>query len=128
MTDSLAQAASPICSDGTSETFTVQCTSQGQTCTPTHDIVIGFSGTGASSVEFQASPAHCSDILVQFFVDGTAVSAQIGPLGPGQGTGSVSLGVLAGSHTVGIQATGILGGCNTGTLAAWGGSWSFSVC
>lgn len=123
-----ASAASPPCAGGdVTEAFSVTCTSTGQLCVPIHTNDACFPGLGESFVNFTASAGHCSSIMVQFFVDGSSASALLGPLGPGVSTGNVSLGTLAGNHTIGIQAVGVLGGCNSGTLGSWSGSWTISA-
>ena len=74
------------------------------------------------TVDFTASPSHCSDIIVHILVDGVEKFVS-GPLAPGVGTGVENLGpVSSGGHTVGIQAEGVIGGCNTGVIASWGGT------
>ena len=127
LTSGNAIAASPPCAGGdVTESFTVTCTSTGQVCDPAHTLDVCFPG-GAESFVNYTTPNHCSDISVQFFVDGGAVSGLIGPLGPNESTGPVSLGVLTGTHSIGIQATGHVSGCNTGTLQSWSGSWTISA-
>ncbi len=70
---------------------------------------------------------NCSDIAVQFHVDG--VPRYTSPfLSPGQQTGYVDVGpVAAGDHQVLIYATGRPGGCNTGHLSSWSGTAQFKV-
>lgn len=114
------------CGHGIHTTAGITCTSQGQVCTPTFDVGV-CSVTGAMVASFTASLNHCSDIDVQFFVDGVAASGLIGPLGPGASTGSVSLATSPGSHLVSIQATGIEGGCNQGSLQSWAGTLDITV-
>jgi hypothetical protein len=47
---------------------------------------------------------------------------------PGTGTGTQELGpVAAGVHAVGVQAEGVLGGCNTGALVIWAGTLALTV-
>ena len=73
--------------------------------------------------QFTANANHCSDISVRILLDGYPVGDWI-RVGPGQTTppdqGFVSPG---GTHTLGVKARGILGGCNTAdVLSAWGGT------
>jgi hypothetical protein len=73
-------------------------------------------------VNFTASPLHCSDIIVHILVDG-AEKYVSGALAPGASTGVQNLGpVPGGTYTLGVQAQGVLGGCNSGTLASWSGT------
>jgi hypothetical protein len=71
--------------------------------------------------QFTANSNHCSDISVHILLDNYPQgSARVGP---GQ---TVTIGkgfyVGRGIHTLGVRAVGILGGCNTGVLNAWGGT------
>jgi hypothetical protein len=77
----------------------------------------------APSVSFSANGNHCSDIIAHVIVDGQEVgSAQVGP---GQSTPSYDLASYR-SHTVGVRAEGVPGGCNAGYLSAWGGTLHFT--
>lgn len=96
-----------------------------QLCTPVPSVALPTDG--ALQVQFTAAPSHCSDIVARIRVDGLEqfVSA---PLAPGEGTGVLELGpVTAGVHHVGVQAEGVLGGCNPGSLAIWSGTLSLTV-
>ena len=76
----------------------------------------------APSVSFTANGNHCSDMIAHVIVDGQEVgSAQVGP---GQSTPFYDL-VSYRSHTVGVRAEGVPGGCNTGGVSAWGGTLHF---
>lgn len=80
------------------------------------------STAGQLDVEYIASSGHCSNVVMHFLVD-SVERAVSGVLAPGQSTGFVTLGpVAAGTHLVGLQAEGVVSGCNTGTLGNWGGS------
>lgn len=82
---------------------------------------VNVSTAGQLDVEYVASAGHCSNVIMHFLVDGTE-QAVSGPLTPGQSTGFVVLGpVSPGTHTLGLQAEGVVGGCNAGTLGNWGG-------
>jgi hypothetical protein len=73
-------------------------------------------------VEFIASPSHCSDIVAHVFFDGREVASSV--VGPGQSDGGHEIPVedsAAGLNMVAVQAEGVTGGCNTGTLASWAG-------
>ena len=105
----------------------VNCTSSGQVCTPAFSTIFTSSQASPLTIQFTASAGHCSNIQVAVSVDGNLVSTS-GFLTPGQSTGSITTGTLAaGPHTVALQATGQVGGCNTGSLAAWGGSLNISA-
>ena len=97
----------------------------GQLCDPPFST--SLSSADILRVGFTASPAHCSSITVDFFLDGFLVFTS-DPLGPGDSTPPLDLGpVIPGTHVLSLQATGIVGGCNTGTLAAWSGTLTTMV-
>jgi hypothetical protein len=76
----------------------------------------------APSVSFTANGNHCSDMIAHVIADGQEVgSAQVGP---GQSTPFYNLGSYR-SHTVGVRAEGVSGGCNVGYVSAWGGTLHF---
>jgi hypothetical protein len=96
-------------------------------CTPTSQLCDNvFSGSVATTstlrVQYVASSGHCSNIAAHILVDGIekAVTAF---LTPGQASGFFDVGpVSPGTHAVALRAEGTVGGCNTGTLANWGGT------
>jgi hypothetical protein len=72
-------------------------------------------------VEFTANRDHCSDMIARIFVDGKESGSNV--VGPGQSSGSHVIPLRTeGQHSIGVQAEGITGGCNTGRLASWGGN------
>src|SRR4030095_2857105 len=100
--------------------ISISCTGSGQLCTPIFTTPVTTSGV--LQVSYTASAGHCSNVAAHFLVDG--VELAVTPfLTPGQTSATFPLGpVSAGSHTLGVQGEGTVGGCNTGTLGAWGGS------
>jgi hypothetical protein len=73
-------------------------------------------------INFIAAPTHCSDVLVLILVGGVEKFVS-GPLAPGVSTGLQNLGpVPEGSYTLGVQAEGVVGGCNSGTIGSWAGT------
>ncbi len=99
----------------------VTCTSTGEVCSPTFSTTFTPPSAGPASVSFTAGTGLCSSIQGAFTVDGTLVGTTAF-LSAGQ-TGSVTTGSLtAGVHTIVLQATGEVGGCNSGNLRSWGGT------
>ncbi len=91
-----------------------------QLCSPPANIPV--STAGVLQVSYAAPASHCGDILVHILVDGVERAATTF-LGPGQASGTFDLGpVSAGSHTIGIQGEGRVGGCNTGIVTGFGGT------
>ena len=98
--------------------ISIACTSSGQVCDPSFATTI--TSDGVAQMTFTASTGHCSDITVDIGLDGSIFTSP--PLGPGDSTFVAFPPVAPGPHSVTVQATGILGGCNAGTLAAWAGT------
>lgn len=96
-----------------------------QLCTPVPTLALPTDGV--LQVAFDASITHCSSIIAHLLVDGVEQFAS-GALAPGDGTGVQDLGpIAAGVHSVGVQAEGVLGGCNAGSLATWAGTLAVTV-
>jgi hypothetical protein len=98
------------------------------TCSPVVDEVCNqlFSTSISSAdilkVQFTAASTNCGAITLVFQVDGyDAYYPEV--LAPGESTPMVYLAlVMPGTHLLTVQATGVEGGCNVGTLASWGGT------
>jgi hypothetical protein len=114
--------ASGAASGSTTKSVTATCSGGGQLCNNVPTVQLPFlSAGGVGEARFAPGPLTCSNFRIHFLVDGTEVSVS-GFVGPGQDTGFVSLGFIGpGSHTVGLQAEGEVGGCNAGTLGSWAG-------
>jgi hypothetical protein len=96
-----------------------------QLCTPVPAVALPTDGV--LKVAFEASATHCSSIIAHILVDGAERFASE-VLAPGQGVGAQDFGpVPAGVHTVGVQAEGVPGGCNTGSLAIWEGTLALTL-
>ena len=109
---------SPLKLVDTTYALAITCTSTGEVCDPT--VTIPITSQGVAQMTFTASPAHCSSIVAAIGLDGSIFTSD--PLAPGGSTFVAFPPVSAGAHTVTVQATGIVGGCNTGTLASWSGT------
>ena len=101
------------------------CDNAVQLCTPIPTVALPTQGV--LRVEFDASPTHCSSMIAHLLVNGVEQFAS-GALAPGEGTGEQDFGAIAaGVHQVGVQAEGVPGGCNPGSLAIWSGTLSLTV-
>jgi hypothetical protein len=101
------------------------CSGGGQLCN--NLATFSVTTTGLLQSTFIGGSALCSNIRIHYFVDGVA-GPVTGFVGASGSTGSFNLGpVSAGSHTIGLQAEGQTGGCNSGTLAAWAGTAQVTV-
>jgi hypothetical protein len=82
---------------------------------------------GVLQVEFAASTGHCANVIAHLLVDGVERSVS-GALPPGESTGVQDFGpIAAGVHAVGVQAEGVVGGCNSGSIASWSGTLTLTL-
>ena len=98
------------------------------TCSPAVDQVCNplFSTSISSAdivkLQFTAASTNCGAITIVFQLDGFDVWYP-DLLAPGDSTPMANVGpVIPGTHLLTVQATGVEGGCNVGTLASWGGT------
>jgi hypothetical protein len=92
----------------------------GQVCSPVYSANI--SSADMVRVQFTAAATNCGAITLVFQMDGFDVYYS-DPLAPGDSTPLVDVGpVIPGAHVLTVQATGVEGGCNVGTLDSWGGN------
>jgi uncharacterized protein (TIGR03437 family) len=105
------------------QTISVTCTSTGQLCTPSYSTVINVPQPGVLNLTYTTPSDPCATWRVHFYADGVQLGTS-GFLPPGVMTGPIPDNVTAGNHTIMLQAEGQAGGCDTGTLAAWGGTLS----
>ena len=92
-----------------------------QLCTPIPSRE--FPTGGLLTVQFTLGTNGCSDMIAHVIVDGREWgSDRIGP--DKTRTRPFMNPVASGTHTVGVQAEGIVGGCNTGSLGSWDGTLS----
>ena len=90
--------------------------------TPARRFSTSVTTSGVIRVNFTARSTHCSDIQIDFFVDGE-LKERSDFLAAEMSTGDCDLGLAAaGTHTLELQATGRVGGCNSGALWSWGGT------
>ncbi len=80
----------------------------------------------AIKVEFTANQNHCADMIAHVWIAGPGYNGSewgSNVVGPGQSAGGYEIPINdAGLHQVGVQAEGIQGGCNPGSVSAWGGT------
>ena len=87
-------------------------------CNPAQSV--SFTTDGPFMFEFEASNNHCSDMVAHITVDGNPWGSN--GVGPGQRYGGYFVDTDPGTHTVGVQAEGITGGCNEGFVGSWAGT------
>ena len=101
------------------ESFNAACTGAGQLCGD--PAVWQFTTLSPEvNVEFTAGAGGCSSITPVITIDGLVMPAQPA-VGPGQSTGGQDFHVGIGRHTIGLDAVGVAGGCNTGKLSSYQG-------
>ena len=84
---------------------------------------------GSVKVEFTANPNHCSDMIAHLFYNDTSTGEHGAEewgsniASPGGTDGGYEIPVGGGPSGVffGVKAEGVPGGCNTGSVSAWGG-------
>ena len=92
----------------------------GEVCNPIYSTSI--SSEDIVELQFTAAATNCSAITLVVQQDGFDVYYS-DPLGPGDSTPVVDVGpVISGTHVLTVQATGVVGGCNVGTLDSWAGT------
>ena len=83
-------------------------------------------GTGPVTLQFTTLPTHCSTIILTIDAFGQSQTATLDFGTDGMTTattGPLDFGtVAAGTYTITLSATGVVGGCNTGALFSWGGT------
>ena len=106
----------------------ITCSSTGQLCNTLYSTTVNVPDGGPITVNFTASPGHCSSIQVLVLLDGVQFATSAF-LGPGQSSGPLTTptSVSVGTHTIAIQAQGEKGGCNVGTLGTWTGMLTVAV-
>lgn len=104
-------------------TYNVEITcspASGQVCNPPYSTSI--STADIVKIQFVAASTNCSAITLDFQEDGFDVYFS-DQLAPGDSTPLVDVGpAIPGTHVLTVQATGVEGGCNVGTLASWSGT------
>jgi len=101
------------------ESFNAGCTGASQSCGD--PFVFQFTTLSPEvNVEFTAGAAGCSTIVPIITIDGLMMPPSPA-VGPGQSTGGQDFHVGIGRHTIGVDAVGQTGGCNTGKLASYQG-------
>jgi hypothetical protein len=108
--------------------FTQDCPGAVQTCERREVATVPVTDCArALTVHLTMGPEHCALVMVEVFANGSS-KGTMGPLDRGQ-SGSVAMGrFLAGtSVTVAVQATGLVGGCNAGSIGNWAATGSVDV-
>ncbi len=94
-------------------------------CTPIPTVPLPTDGV--LRVQFDSASGQCSNVIAHLLVDGVERFVS-GALPPGESTGVQDFGpVTVGGHAVGVQGEGVVGGCNAGSLASWGGTLTLTV-
>ena len=105
-----------------SQSITVTCLAPtGQVCGTPGFLTFAADGSpGTWTVHLAAPAVHCSSVIYLAAL-APGLSGSTGPLAAGQSR-DVDIGrdLAAGSYTIRIDATGVLGGCNHGTIQSWG--------
>lgn len=109
--------------------FVVNCTSSGQRCSPAKKLTFRLGRRGTlTAIRYTAAATHCSSTLLRVFRNGRQI-AKTGRLEPGETSERLvtRISLPRGVTTLGFQAQGFLGGCNTGYVGSWGGKITVAV-
>ncbi len=92
-----------------------------QTCTPQDGLSVTTTVLGPMIITFTAdgNPPQCASGIAAIYVDGQMVKQTT--LDPGMSL-TRDYNHAPGTHQVGVQMTGIRGGCNTGAMSGWSGN------
>ena len=117
-----APAATPNAATAPIALSVQQCTdTTKQLCEPAAVVTVWTEG--ALTVDFTASPGHCSAMIAHVSLDDGAVTRVSAQLDAGASSGVLDLGpVTPGPHVISIQGEGVVGGCNSGGISSWSGS------
>jgi uncharacterized protein (TIGR03437 family) len=110
-----------------SQNISVTCTGSGQFCTPFYTTVITAPQAGTMTLTYTVPLNACATWRVHIYVDSTMLGTTGFLQAPALSSGPIAVNVTAGSHTIGLQAEGETGGCDTGTLSAWSGTLSIQL-
>lgn len=116
-----AAAAAPAASIRFEEfgPFQVRSTTNGQLSSNVQELRVNT--LAELQVKYEAPAGHCASLRMHFLLDGVE-RATSAPIAPGKSSDYIDFGVVAaGEHVVGLRAEGLLGGCDVGQLASWGG-------
>lgn len=127
MSQSAELVVDPACGE-TTETLDVgaTCLGFGQACGNYSTFV--RETCGEMRLRYTASPSHCSSVGIYVYVNGL-LDTTIPPVAPGETSAEVVIGSLPpGPVTIDLEGFGVIGGCNFGTLSAWGGTVDVTTC
>jgi len=118
-------AAPTLAADGIErpEVVSILCTGSGQLCSPRYALTVAT--TTFIHMRFVASPGHCANVTVAFFVDGVESGSAL--LRPDESSPAWRVTVTRGTHLVELEGRGVVGGCNTGQLTGWAGTAFFAL-
>ncbi len=126
------------------DNFGVTCNTPGggQLCADSYDSNFTMTNSGTVDASYHVGNGHCSAIRIYTYVDGNLVdttpdlgwqdnNATDGSSDPQHRPIDATLldnfSLPAGKHTLSLVAEGITGGCNGGTLFAWGGPFDMEI-
>jgi len=118
----------PVHAQTTIQPISIICTGTGQACTPSYSTVVNVLQAGTMILNYTAPQNQCAAWRVHFYIDGVVQGVSGVLQSPALSSGPISIANLsAGNHTVALQAEGVLGGCDTGTLIAWSGTLTIQL-
>jgi hypothetical protein len=116
--------ASPASAEKLDKWLSVECPQPlSQDCSPRQGLTVET--TGPLFVTFDADKPEpygkaCAAVKARIFMDGQEWGSAI--VQPGQNDGGYYIPTYPGQHTIEVQADGVPGGCNTGSMSGWAGN------
>ncbi len=100
----------------------IECTSNGQLCTPRREEKIEVKEDGILYAEYIVPSSHCGPITIYFYVDDILQGRQEYKIDDFKSVQKDLGFIRKGTHTLALEAKGKAGGCNKGQLNSWGGA------
>jgi hypothetical protein len=100
--------------------FVQNCAGTSQVCGQPVPLPFTLAALTPIQVDYVPAAGHCSDVRLTISVDGVRRPPE--QIAPGGSTTATFGPLQPGAHELLVDATGVLGGCNTGALSSWGGS------
>ncbi|EKF25366.1 hypothetical protein C731_0603 [Mycolicibacterium hassiacum DSM 44199] len=113
--------AAPAAAEKFDQRIAVDCPKPySQNCPPRKGIEVPTWGPLFVTFTADPGPRQCAPIRARIFIDGKEWGSNV--VWPGQNDGGYFIQASPGKHLIEVQADGVLGGCNTGSMSGWAGT------
>jgi hypothetical protein len=90
-----------------------------QNCPPRRGIEVPTWGPLFVTFTADPGPRQCAPIRARIFIDGREWGSKV--VNPGENDGGYFIQASPGKHLIEVQADGVPGGCNKGSMSGWAG-------